>query len=182
MSSTWLLLGTQWAAVNVSGLWLLAHLWCPSAWLPCPNFDCSLCSTWQGWSRSCSLQGPPHLAVCGTCLNKFDRWGLYHRCRITVWAAWWLLPIVIFSVQFMEVAPSATKGLLQTPMFFTLKNSYLYDSPQIFKDRTFMWSPNSTSEYTPKRIERNKLNKYFHTYIHGSIIHSKRWKPFKCWV
>lgn len=185
MSSTWLLLGTQWAAVNVPGLWLLAHLWCPSAWLPCPRFWLLPLFPLAGMVSVMFTAGSPapgSVWHMNGAPNKCDRWGFYHRCRITVRAVWWLLPIVILSVQYMEVAPSATKGLLQTPMFSTLKNSYLYDSPQIFKDRTFMWSLNSTSEYTPERIERSKLNKYYPTYIHSSIIHSKRWKQFKCWV
>lgn len=37
-----------------------------------------------------------------------------------------------------------------------------------------MWSSNSTSGYTPQKIESRDSNTYLHTNVHSSIIHKNQ--------
>ena len=46
--------------------------------------------------------------------------------------------------------------------------------PQKIKNRTSMWSSNSTSGSISKRTEIRILNKYLHSYVHCSIIHNSQ--------
>jgi hypothetical protein len=46
--------------------------------------------------------------------------------------------------------------------------------PQKKKNRSTIWSSNSTSEYKCKRIESKDFNRYLHTHVHSSIIHNSQ--------
>ena len=46
--------------------------------------------------------------------------------------------------------------------------------PQKIKHRITILSNNSTSRYTPKRIERRVSKSYLFTYVHSSIIHNSQ--------
>ena len=46
--------------------------------------------------------------------------------------------------------------------------------PQKIKNRTTLWSSNSTSEYLPKGNENTNLKRYLHPHGHCSIIYNSQ--------
>ena len=46
--------------------------------------------------------------------------------------------------------------------------------PQKIKNRTTIWSSNSTSEYLSEENENTNLKRYVHSHVHCSIIYNRQ--------
>ena len=54
----------------------------------------------------------------------------------------------------------------------TLENSIEF--PQKVKNKTTLWSSNSTTEYLPKEYENTNSKRYMHHYVYCSIIYNNQ--------